>query len=607
MPIIINIDSQYDWTEEVQHLWEHIAWDDILSNIFPFPDGSLRAVGRKDQLVLIGLCSSLLINRAYGWDIGQDDDNENNQDRFAHEDWMERQKKERQNSNDCRDVRRFTGEETHFRSPKTGKKGVVECFGIYFENWATFLRGMVNNAVGKTNTALPEGPAIFLCPERIIEIYPTLMTLGEDFRNPLPLSSNPTLVNLKMVLFHELGHHFFPVHRAGIERYVSEGLANYFCLLGIEDSEKLWLLYKTWHLQPPEYSAYRLLELFKKKVVSAVGTNASQYAKRIAELKGKKEIESYEQNDLERLLGLSEALFKLKRDQTCLDRSLNEAFSGSIDGWEGIFYSPEWHDAKKRMSENTTMAMTMDYVPIAGFTRDLTEYYGLESWRWENGLDNHHYRISRHDSWIPADLLWDLYEGNSILPWVFVPKIPERFWGSWGMSTNAGEMGMDSSPAKGRLSWPEGPLYRSTKKEDWLKIVKESPYAWAREATMVWLLRQGDKAQVLDVLKNIGEDSFNLKESMWYFREPVIDAAVTHCLDALSRILQSFNGETEKRLYQFGIDSEIVEACLIVLGKVNEKIDMAVYSMRIPEVTIAVDNVQRKLQECFFPDKEKGA
>lgn len=63
-----------------------------------------------------------------------------------------------------------------------------------------------------------------------------------------------------MTLLHELGHHFFPVHKNGGGRFLSEALANFFCQGGLNEKERAWLLYKTWFLQPREYSAYRTLE-----------------------------------------------------------------------------------------------------------------------------------------------------------------------------------------------------------------------------------------------------------------------------------------------------------------------------------------------------------
>ena len=103
--------------------------------------------------------------------------------------------------------------------------------------------------------------SIFLCPERIHGIYPAVISLGEHLRHPLRLSSNPALVSLQMTLLHELGHHFFPVHRSGAGRFFSEALANLFCPHGLGPDEQAWLLYKSWHLQPPEDSAYRPLRV----------------------------------------------------------------------------------------------------------------------------------------------------------------------------------------------------------------------------------------------------------------------------------------------------------------------------------------------------------
>jgi hypothetical protein len=49
-------------------------------------------------------------------------------------------------------------------------------------------------------------------------------------------------------------------------------------------------------------------------------------------------------------------------------------------------------------------------------------------------------------------------------------------------------MGTDSAPPK-KLAWPEGPLFRATNKDEWERIIKESPYAWAKKAAEFWLAR----------------------------------------------------------------------------------------------------------------------
>ena len=424
VPAIRNIDSQFDWTQEVKTLWEDIDWDrfKIINSI-----KSDEWNNRRNEIVLIGLCSSLLIEDAYRWNVRDNNNscsnsNEIDPDQYEEDHWKKRQTRchERENSNDRRPrFRRFTGEEPHFRSPNSGRRGIVECYGIYVEDWTTFLRGRVTSTLVDKGITLPEGPAIFLCPERIIEVYPTLVTLGEKFRDPLTLSCNPTMTNLKMVLLHELGHHFFPVHCSKAGKYISEGLANYFCLLGIEDSEKPWLLYKTWHLQPPEYSAYRFINL------------------------------------LERELGNTR-------------RALKAAFDGEIRFWEYIFQSKAWEDID-RTSEYVTMAISLDYIPAKMFLKEL-DPKNQKGWYsiFDHDLISMHWcHISEDDGRIPADFLWDLYEGNSIYPWVFIPGLPGRIWSSWGCGDE--------------LSWPERPLSRSTKGvEDWNIIYKECLYVQVR-------------------------------------------------------------------------------------------------------------------------------
>ena len=166
-------------------------------------------------------------------------------------DWQDRQRRRSTNEQGNRDKipkRRpsFSGEEPLFRRPRVGEPGAIECYGIYVNDAATLLDhwGFSNEGLltmrGWPKTLIePGSPAIFLCPENIHGIYPTIVSLREEFRHSLSLSSNPALVNLRMILLHELGHHFFPVHRSGAQRFLSEALANLYCHRGLDRESNL--------------------------------------------------------------------------------------------------------------------------------------------------------------------------------------------------------------------------------------------------------------------------------------------------------------------------------------------------------------------------------
>lgn len=72
-PVIINVNSAFDWTKEVRDLWKGIDWDSLKSTIVPSVTKESWE-RRRDELVLIGLCSSLLIERAYSWNLQEENE-----------------------------------------------------------------------------------------------------------------------------------------------------------------------------------------------------------------------------------------------------------------------------------------------------------------------------------------------------------------------------------------------------------------------------------------------------------------------------------------------------------------------------------------------------
>lgn len=445
LPVIINVDSQFDWTKEVKGLWDSLPLDDIRINLAPSIDKKDWDFRKNQKLVTIGLCSPETIDSEYYQRCRHDNSNNEaggSRNKREEELWKNRQTEASSVRNVCPALR-LTGEEPFLRSPTFCNEGIFEAYGFYTNNCSVVLEGKVE--MDKMPLGVHGGAGIFLCPERIIDIYPSLMKLGSALQRAIPLSANPTLINLEMVLLHELGHHFFPVHSSGAGKYVSEAFANLFCAAGVNKLFLPWLLYKSWHLQSPEYSAYRPLMLLTQETGSGSLATASAFSGSIS-LKG-----------WEQLLGPEH---------------------GIIKQWEQL----------SRKNEHISMAQAMDYIPALGLIRNLSSHLNVN---WDNSFQAGHLHMrssGMQSSKMPADLLIDLYEENSIYPWVLYPNILEDFWSSWGMSTSHKELGTDSAPP-GKLSWPEGPLYRVTGKDDWVRLIKESPYAWARNAAEFWIDR----------------------------------------------------------------------------------------------------------------------
>lgn len=514
LPIIINVDSQFDWTKDLVEIWDAVPWETIRQKIAPSVPQSDWLFRKENRLVVVGLCSPETIDREYFERCAHHDNTEARNNNKRDEDlWKERQIGISGDRNTCSN-RRLSGEEPFFRSPVYCNEGIFECYGFYTHNSSVVLEGKVD--MDKVPLGVHGALGIFLCPERINEIYPVLMTRDNSLQRSIPLSANPTLKNLEIVLFHELGHHFFPVHRSGIGKYVAEAFANLFCFAALQDSLHPWLLYKTWHLQPPEYSAYRPLNLVLKEAGSNVAAVNAAFSGHIADW---------------------DALLLPER--------------GIITRWEGI----------SRQIEQITMAQAVDYTPALGLIRNLSSHLTVN---WDNSFQaGHMHMIARRADKIPADLLWDLYKANSIYPWVLSTQLPEDMWSSWGMSTSHDQMGMDSAPPQ-KLSWPEGPLFRMTTRQEWERLIKESPYQWARNAAMVWLLTDlENKSDAVNFL-----EGFSLSDS-----PPTNCGAV---IEAFEKYSNQFDSTVKNRiiaiLQRFTEEMEANRSIRIDTEKIIEKL-----------------------------------
>jgi len=553
LPVIINIDSQYDWISEVKDIWETID-SKVLHSNFPKIDESDFDFRLAKQLVIIGLCSPSFIDSSYNQ---KDNCNEAERDTDS---WIHREEENWRGLQvgQERNVRHFTEKEPHFRQPKTCKNYIIEPYGIYTDDCSIFLSGVVD--MDKLPLGAKGGAGIFLCPERIVRIYPTILEALLTPKHALPLTSNPILTNLKMVLLHELGHHIFPVHRnCRGKRYISEGLANYFCYSNLTEIERAWLLYKSRTLQPPEYSSYRFISILHRYYNQQPELNRGKIEKHIKELYSReKDSESYKVHaqQLEKVLHTLENLLATSKILT-FDDVLTKAFEGSIKGWENIFlketiteegYIRSWADLIERQTEHLTMVLTLDFLPAVGFIDDLDELFGNEKkWRWDidHGMLHMHHR--HYKKQINSDFIWDLYNDYSIFPWVFSNEIPDEIWSSWGMSTSHDSMGTDSK-LPGKLSWPEGPLFRMTTRKDWERIINKSPYQWARNAAMVWLLNDLKNKSDIDSLL----DAFFLS-----------DSPPTNC-GAVIATLEKYNDQ---------FDSTVKDKIISILQRFIEKME----------------------------------
>jgi len=388
-PNIINLDSLFDWTAEVRQVWDALDWDGMRQATTPHIPSETWA-SRRSEIGLVGLVSSLVIDDAYHMPQCKEsrDGPEQRKDPLLRG-WRERQlartrREEADRTNSPSRNCRFHGEEPFFQSPCTGRMGVVECYGIYVDDASAILslRGLLE----RVPASVQKAPAIFLCPERIFDIYPTVMGIGENLSDPLPLAENPPLANLEMTLVHELGHHFFPVHRSGSGRFLSEALANLLCYRSLGPEGQAWLLYKTWHLQPPEYSAYRPLNVL------------------------------------------------CEMDADCLT-AVGTCFYGRPDGWATL-PSKEVHTLERSLGASLHMAVSFDAAACKGLWWDeLRCLVTPEENRWwlDGAFSDHRFHMRRMDTGqVPADFLLDLYRQSNLANWAKEACFPNEIWGRWG-------------------------------------------------------------------------------------------------------------------------------------------------------------------------------
>lgn len=440
-PDIINLNSALDWTAETRELWQHTAWERIRVAMAP-QIAADSWTNRRNELPLIGLVSALIIDALYSipdWDDREPDNEQiDREDAWLRRLWIDRQAANR--GEQCGNEpgtpgSGLTGHEHFFRPPRVGASGVLEAYGVYVEDVSVVLcrHGFADRVPERALHA----PAVLLCPERLYEVYPTIVGLDETLRHPLPLAANPALASLQMTLLHELGHHFFPLHhdrQAG--SFLCEAHANLFCHNGLSHHQQAWLLYKTWYLQPPEYSAYRPLQLL------------------------------------------------CAADPGC-QPAIARGFSGALDDWDGLLCRDQ-HDFERELGAGRTMALVADAAGSSGLKNDLGRCFSHASHLFLGDF-GHMLRLElsgRDGGSLPADLVDDLYSAVDLSPWVTRPGLPNRFWGPWRMGNE--------------VAWPDDCLQTKAALPDWwIEMHRQTPYPWLRSKARkkLYLLRADRRVQ----------------------------------------------------------------------------------------------------------------
>lgn len=483
-PVILNLDSAFDWTAEVRVILDQLDWESIRTVVAPTISGH-DWTARRDRLGMIALVSDVFIQECYQipWRDQEHADCEDDAHGWRKE-WRERQlrgskdqlESEAKNSNcPTHPKYRLNSEAPFFRPPRVGRRGIVECYGMYVDEAETLPHSR------PLLRAIPDGcrhaPAIFLCPERLCEVYPILLKLRENFRHPPPLSSNPTLFSLRMTLLHELGHHFFPVHRSGAGHCLGEGLANLFCHAALDDAQRAWLLYKSWHLQPPEYSAYRPL-----KVVCGADSDC-----RVA---------------------------------------VSSCFHCTLKGW-ALLPKKDSDRFERDIGASLNMALAADAPACYGLAKELRECVSSENnWFFPcDGIHWHHLRRSA-DGCLPADMVLDLYKKANLAAWITRADMPKRFWGRWAYGES--------------VRWPHDCVHLDVQDTDkWFGYyaeTRETPIASVVCEKLVDLLKGNPSLRVaasqraaLDRAIEVASD----RRELWFDRVPAIEL-IEACSDTRS-------------------------------------------------------------------------
>lgn len=169
-------------------------------------------------------------------------------------------------------------EPPHHGSRKPGKHPITvitDAYGIYSSSYSAWIDGLSNDCSAAfipewqerldpaSDSAYADGPAVILCPENIATLCPVLARFGDqDLRDSLKLDASIDREIVKFVLWHEIGHHVFPVSRCPEHdrQDLREAMANWFVFRLLSERERALFAAKT-DTQPYQYRLYRGLRV----------------------------------------------------------------------------------------------------------------------------------------------------------------------------------------------------------------------------------------------------------------------------------------------------------------------------------------------------------
>jgi len=384
-PELVNLDSPLDWSSELGEIWSWLDWDELRASAAPSVDQRAWDA-RRDELGLVALVSDLTIGSIASSPAFDGRRTEESELGWLREQWRARQRPAE--GDEDRRPRQLGAEDPVRRPPRWGTTGVADALGIYVDRAETALAWM--RLADRVAPELHERPAIFLCPVRIWALYPAVLAAYDGLREPLALADHPALVNFRMTLLHELGHHFFPVHRSGGGPFLNEGLANVFVDRNCDARERTWLLYKSWLLQPPEYSAYRPLHALCQADADARG-------------------------------------------------AIEACFLGTLDGWRALAAKGDF-EVERKFRGSTQVGLGLDSAPARGLRgelRDLIPQRARAALNWGCG-EHVLIDLQRHGGMVrlSPDLLAGLYGERDLSEWVLASDVPDEFWSGWGNSSS---------------------------------------------------------------------------------------------------------------------------------------------------------------------------
>lgn len=378
-PAVINISSGHDWSSDVTTLLAQADWFGIhnrVAHTISVEDWNSRC----KSLGFVGLVSELTVDQVY-----------NNHCKATARDRESEWLNQRKRPDGDRTV---NSESPLSRRAAIGTAHAVDCFGLYVSRGSDVLQRQ--GTLECVPESLWDRPAIFLCPERILSIYPALSSSKRSLRYAPTVTSNPVLALLRLTLLHELGHHFFPIHQSNASHYLTEALANFFVHRTTSVEDQSLLIYKTCLLQSVEYSAYRPLDVL------------------------------------------------CTLDHDCLT-AVSFCFNGDLDGWKSLPAKPNLC-IERLAGSQITMALAADAAPCIGLWLNALKNAipsGNLPLHWDD--DNYILWHSRRDAVVPVDLLIDLYSNANLRHWIGDPTLSRHFWGRWGMGDD--------------VRWPEDALH----------------------------------------------------------------------------------------------------------------------------------------------------